>query len=105
MFVSWRKHLNYKNAKNVLPEKLLTELQKYIEGELLYIPHSTDRRRAWGERSGSKEIYDLRNKEIISQKNEGSSVVEIAENFCLSEDTVRKIISSSKREPADKKET
>ena len=88
--------MNYKNAKNVLPEKLLKEIQKYIEGELLYIPHSTARRRAWGERSGSKEIYNLRNKEIISLKNKGRSVSEIAENFCLSEDTVRKIIASSK---------
>ena len=88
--------MNYKNAKNVLPKKLLTELQKYIEGELLYIPHSDTPRRAWGERSGSKEIYDLRNKEIVSLKNEGRSVSEIAENFCFSEDTIRKIIASSK---------
>ena len=30
--------MKYKNAAEILPERLLKELQTYTEGELLYIP-------------------------------------------------------------------
>ena len=30
--------LSYINGKNVLPKELLEEIQKYVEGEIIYIP-------------------------------------------------------------------
>lgn len=30
--------MKYVNAAEILPDKLLKELQKYIEGEVLYVP-------------------------------------------------------------------
>ena len=30
--------MKYKNAKNVLPEELLQQIQQYIQGDVIYIP-------------------------------------------------------------------
>ena len=30
--------MNYENASDIIPEKLLKEIQKYAAGKLLYIP-------------------------------------------------------------------
>lgn len=32
----------YKNARDVLPEALLAQVQRYCSGELLYVPAKTD---------------------------------------------------------------
>lgn len=41
--------MKYKNAKDILPDKLLRELQEYISGGVLYVPHS-------GEKSSGERI-------------------------------------------------
>lgn len=38
--------MKYINAAEILPEKLLKELQTYIEGEVLYIP-KTSTKKQW----------------------------------------------------------
>lgn len=53
----------YKNGKDILPEKLLRELQKYIQGETIYIP-KTEERKGWGESNGTKRAIRERNLEI-----------------------------------------
>lgn len=32
------KHLGYKNGKEILPEELTQQIQKYVDGENIYIP-------------------------------------------------------------------
>ncbi|MEG1131292.1 MAG: helix-turn-helix domain-containing protein [Romboutsia sp.] len=83
--------MKYINAADVLPKKLLDEILNYVDGELLYIPVS-GKKQKWGESSGSREYYSKRNTEIINQYKEGISITEIAENYCLSYDSVRKIV-------------
>lgn len=39
--------MNYENAGELLPEKLLKEVKKYAAGKLLYIPQD-DEKKAWG---------------------------------------------------------
>lgn len=39
--------MKYVNAAEVLPEKLLRELQTYVDGELLYIPKASVKKE-WG---------------------------------------------------------
>jgi DNA-binding NarL/FixJ family response regulator len=84
--------LNYKNAKDVLPQELIDALQEYAAGELLYIPSNKEKRRSWGEKSGAKEELRKRNHMIASAFTQGQSFEEIAQCFCLSPDSVRKII-------------
>ena len=34
--------MQYKNARDVLPDRLLKELQQYVSGETIYIPRSDE---------------------------------------------------------------
>lgn len=84
--------MQYKNAKEVLPPSLLEEMQKYIQGDLIYIPKAKKERAAWGEVSGSRALIKKRNEEIFRLYNDGESFEELEQRFHLSIDSIRKII-------------
>lgn len=85
--------MNYKNGKDVLPPRLLKELQDYIQGELVYIPKCGNERALWGEISGSRKLIARRNEEIYNSYCEGSDVEKLAESYHLSIDSIRKILT------------
>ena len=83
--------MKYINAAEILPEKLLKELQTYIEGEVLYIP-KTSTKKQWGSINGSHLFYLERNKEIQRLYKEGHSIDELAKRYGLAYSTIKKII-------------
>lgn len=83
--------MRYINAAEVLPEKLLKELQHYIEGDVIYVP-KVSAKKEWGAVSGSKEFYLERNCEIKRLFKEGCSVEMLAKQFGLAYNTIRNII-------------
>ncbi len=83
--------MRYRNACDVLPEELLKEVQKYAAGETLYFPRSSTRKR-WGENSGARSFFEQRNAEIRQKYLQRSSVERLAEEYCLSAETIRKIV-------------
>ena len=87
----WNKIVGYLNAADVLPKELLKELSAYVNGQLLYVP-STECKKSWGSKSGSKQYYKQRNNHIIDLYLKGMSIDELCEHFHLSYDTIRKII-------------
>ena len=87
---------SYKNAADILPARLLRELQRHLQGELLYIP-VRGTRRPWGERSGSRRELSLRNKEICARYDRGESLEALAARYHLSVETLRKIVRRQKR--------
>ena len=82
----------------MLPHWLLTEIQQYVQGELVYIPSSEAGRAGWGQANGTRETYIKRNKEIFELFNEGTSIRALAEKYYLSEYSIKKIVSSMKNE-------
>ncbi|MBU9722811.1 MULTISPECIES: CD3324 family protein [Bacillaceae] len=84
--------MQYKNGKEVIPHSLLAELQKYIQGELVYIPKQANQRVGWGESNGSRRIIKERNEEIYRLYKDGCSLQELEQKYCLSADSIRKII-------------
>ncbi|MFA9558233.1 CD3324 family protein [Evansella sp. AB-rgal1] len=84
--------MEYKNGKEVLPHHLLKELQNYIQGELIYVPKKENQRAGWGENTGSRQIIKQRNEEIYRFYLQGSSFEELEKRYCLSMDSIRKII-------------
>ena len=84
--------MKYKNAKAVLPERLLRELQQYIQGEIIYVPRNSPIRAGWGESNGTREKYNSRNNEIIMLYKNGVSKEAIADRYHLSEYSIKKII-------------
>ncbi len=88
--------MSYKNARDLLPPKLLEEVQKYVQGEQIYIPQKESVKRKWGAKSGARQQITFRNREIIKKFKDGHSIEQLAELFCLSDETVRKIVYSGK---------
>jgi len=83
--------MKYINAAEILPEKLLKELQTYIEGEVLYIP-KTSTKKQWGTVTGSRLFYLERNEKIQRLYKEGYSIDVLAKHYGLAYSTIKKII-------------
>lgn len=92
--------MGYKNGKDVLPYELLHELQKYIQGELIYIPKEDNIRAGWGENNGARSEIRQRNQEIFRLYAKGARIRELVGRYHLSEDSIRKIIVKTSREQA-----
>ncbi|MDN4495628.1 CD3324 family protein [Ureibacillus aquaedulcis] len=84
--------MRYVNAHEVLPEDLLMEVQKYVQGDLIYIPKSQKERIQWGVVSGERQRLQKRNEQIKKQYQNGTSLLELAEQYHLSMETIKKII-------------
>ncbi|WP_337102867.1 CD3324 family protein [Paenibacillus sp. YIM B09110] len=89
--------MKYENAGDILPEKLLKEIQKYAAGMLLYIP-TGEEKRAWGEMSGYRNQLQRRNMMIRNKYAKGMTVSELADEYFLSLDSMKKIIYSKKND-------
>ncbi|UNK16106.1 hypothetical protein MNQ98_16350 [Paenibacillus sp. N3/727] len=89
--------MKYTNAEAILPEDLLKEVQKYVQGRMVYIPNSEGSRKKWGEKSGSRNYLNLRNGHIRQKFNEGSTIDQLSELFSLSHDSIKKIVYSKNK--------
>lgn len=85
------------NAIHRLPKELLQEVQKYVQGETIYIPKPKAARIKWGERSGGRKLIDHRNAQIRTLFQNGLTIEQLAERYHLSLDSIRKIVYGSKR--------
>ncbi len=83
--------MRYRNASDVLPEDLLKEVQKFASGQTLYFPREEPRKQ-WGESSGARRFYRERNDEIRRKYIAKTSIERLADEYCLSVETVRKIV-------------
>lgn len=89
--------MKYEHAGDVLPEELLREVQKYAAGRLLYFPAGDDKK-AWGASNGYREQLQKRNLMIRNKYAHGVTIAEIADEYYLSLDSVKKIIYSKKND-------
>ncbi len=83
--------MKYINAAEILPEKLLREIQMYIDGDVLYIPKISVKKE-WGSVSGSREFYQKRNKEIQFLFKNGYSIEALSKRYGLAHSTLKKIV-------------
>ena len=88
--------MKYINGKDVLPEKLLQQLQVYAQGNLLYIPRQENCRAGWGAVNGTRQMIKARNIQICEMYGEGATIIELMEHYHLSEDSIRKVLSNRK---------
>ena len=84
--------MKYVNASNILPENLIREIQKYVQGETIYIPKPETAFRKWGTLSGGRKLLDQRNSNIKSAFMSGSSIQDLADEYFLSIETIKKIV-------------
>lgn len=84
--------MRYVKAETLLPENLLKEIQKYIQGEYIYIPSEGTARKKWGEKTGNRQYIQNRNSNIREKYENGCSVTALAEEYFLSTESIKKII-------------
>ena len=90
--------MSYTKAHDILPENLLREIQKYIQGEFIYIPNTKGVRKKWGQNSGNREYLESRNNKIFERFLLGTNTDQLAKDFCLSVDSIRKIVYAKRKE-------
>ncbi|WP_413373967.1 CD3324 family protein [Paenibacillus taichungensis] len=88
--------MKYINADTIFPKPLLKEIQRHIPGGLVYIPKPKETHQKWGENSGSRMVLEQRNDEIRQLFAAGMSIDQLIEQFCLSIDSIKKIVYSKK---------
>jgi hypothetical protein len=66
--------MKYVNADTVFPKELLQEIQKYINGDMVYVPKPEELHVKWGEKSGSGKYLKSRNIEICLRFAAGVTV-------------------------------
>ncbi|MEI4832169.1 MULTISPECIES: CD3324 family protein [Bacillus] len=86
--------MKYVKAATVLPEKLIIEIQKYVQGETIYIPKLENAHHKWGTRSGGRKQLDDRNQAIKHAFKDGVSIHQLAEEYFLAVETIKKIVYS-----------
>lgn len=84
--------MKYVRVDRVLSDDLIKEIQKYIQVEYIYIPSLPEIRKRWGERSKSPDYMQSRNAEILSKYISGYMINNLAEEFFLSESSIKKIV-------------
>lgn len=84
--------VNYVNAEGILPENLVEEIQKYIQGGYLYIPCQPKKKKNY-----RKNTYISNRNAIIRNKHKnGEKIKSLAEEFYLSIDSIKKIVYAKK---------
>lgn len=93
--------MSYVKAEDVLPKQLVEEIQRYVDGKLLYVPRKDENSLSWGEKSGTRERMAKRNQTIVDRYYSGETMEELSRVYFLSEKRIRGILreyeSSQKR--------
>ena len=87
----------YLKGEESLPPELLAEIQNYVQGAAIYIPRRGSERLGWGRRNGAREALDRRDEAIREASERGVSAGELAEDYALSVDAIRKILCRSRK--------
>lgn len=89
--------MGYKKAAHILPRELLAEVQKYIDGEFIYIPRISDQKKRWGASTATRQELKERNKQIYVDYLQGTSMESLAENYFLSLKSIQRIVGQLKK--------
>lgn len=84
--------MSYVKAEEILPEEIIRIIQNYIDGKNIYIPKKTNERDTWGNNTGIREELLKRNTDIYAAFQKGAATKQIAEDFCLSQKSIQRII-------------
>ncbi len=84
--------MKYVKAETILPDELVKAIQKYIQGEYIYIPSQLGTRKKWGENSGIRTYIQNRNENIRSKYSSGYEIKDLANEFFLSIESIKKIV-------------
>ena len=86
--------MSYIKAEEILPEELIRQIQKYVDGVYIYIPRKPGTRHAWGQETDYNAELKARNDRIRSDYAAGTSVAALSRRYHLSEKSIRRILQN-----------
>ncbi|QFF99263.1 hypothetical protein PB01_10715 [Psychrobacillus glaciei] len=89
--------MSYIKAKNLLPSELIELIQKYVDGEYIYIPRKEDNKKSWGSSTAIRREIDLRNSDIYNDYQSGMDMDNLAGKYYLSLKSIQRIVLKEKR--------
>lgn len=89
--------MGYIKAEEILPLEVIELIQKYVDGQNIYIPRKADNRAVWGSGTTIRSELRERNHQIFSEYLTGKSIPVLAECYYLSEKSIQRIIREEKR--------
>ena len=84
--------MSYIKAEEILPEELIRQIQKYVDGVYIYIPRKPGTRHAWGQETTYKAELKARNDRIRGDHAAGTGVAALSRKYHLSEKSIRRIL-------------
>lgn len=87
--------MGYIRAEDILPKYVLDLVQQYVDREMIYIPRKGSKR-SWGSRTDTRQELKLRNEQMYAEYLSGVTVGELADYYCLTEKSIRRIIRNYK---------
>ena len=86
--------MSYIKAEEILPEELIRQIQKYVDGVYIYIPRKPGTRHQWGQETDYKSELKIRNDSIRNDHASGVSVALLSRRYHLSEKSIRRILQN-----------
>jgi len=84
--------MGYKRAEEILPQDIIEIIQKYVEGESIYIPKRS--RQEWGKSTKIRQELTERNSQIQRDFQNGCSISKLSEKYFLTEKSIRRILKN-----------
>ena len=86
--------MSYIKAEEILPEKLIRQIQEYADGVYIDIPRKPGTRHPWGQETDYKAELKARNDRIHHDYAAGTSVMALSRKYHLSEKSIRRILQN-----------
>ena len=90
--------MSYIKAEDILPPELLREVQRYVDGEFIYIPRVSGHKKDWGADTTTRQELLRRNQAIYAEYAAGARMEALAEKHFLSVKSIQRIIRQQKNE-------
>lgn len=88
--------MSYKKAIYILPDDLLEQVQKYVDGEFIYIPRKSCNKKDWGTNTSTRNELQLRNSQINKDYLAGNSMQVLSEKYFLSLKSIQRITKNQR---------
>ena len=84
--------MSYIKAEKILPEDLIRQIQKYVDGVYIYIPRKPGTRHRWGQETDYRAELKIRNDRIRKDYEAGEGIAPLSKKYHLSEKSIRRIL-------------
>ena len=89
--------MSYKNSIDLLPKELIEQVQKYIDGKVIYIPKKQENKKHWWDNTDTKQLLSMRNLQIYTDYENGMTIPQLSEKYFLAEKSIQRILKQKKK--------